>query len=265
MRFTPLLFSTGLCAAALIPRQDKSNSCENPEKRYIDSVLCLRTKPSGIGLNSTLYDDFPFVHASLNDVIHSVAMFLPWHRYFVHVYHDALKECGYTGPMAYWDWTLDTADVPKSAIWDPDTGFGGNGDSNRVEPTPRNGDRLCVSDGPLRDVRPSYIQTDYDPHCFSRNWNNGTAFPGDMISSAYTTEAVATVHASADYPTFRHDLESGPHGAIHSAVGGDLGPSSSPNGPEATLEDVMPFNKLAGDIKVSEVMTTQNALLCCTY
>jgi hypothetical protein len=31
------------------------------------------------------------------NLVHSVASFLPWHRYFVQIYEQALKECGYTG------------------------------------------------------------------------------------------------------------------------------------------------------------------------
>jgi len=27
----------------------------------------------------------------------------------------------------YWDWTLDSSDPSHSPIWDPETGFGGNG------------------------------------------------------------------------------------------------------------------------------------------
>jgi tyrosinase len=37
------------------------------QKAYLDSVLCLKTKPSRIGLKSSLYDDFPYVHFKLND------------------------------------------------------------------------------------------------------------------------------------------------------------------------------------------------------
>lgn len=37
------------------------------------------------------------------------------------------------------------------------------------------------------------------------------------------------------------------------------------DGTKATLEDVMPFMGLAADIKMSQVMTTQNDLLCYTY
>jgi hypothetical protein len=37
------------------------------QQSYLDSVLCLKTKPSRIGLNSsTLYDDFAYVHFNLS-------------------------------------------------------------------------------------------------------------------------------------------------------------------------------------------------------
>jgi tyrosinase len=73
MRF---LFFTipSLCSAAAVPK-----TCENAPKRvewrqmdqaarqqYTDAVLCLTTKPSSLGLNSTLYDDFPYVHSKLD-------------------------------------------------------------------------------------------------------------------------------------------------------------------------------------------------------
>jgi len=78
MRF-PFILSAGLCAAATIPRQ-ADNECTTPVKRvewrtlstenqkqYIDAVLCLKTKPSSLGLNTTRYDDFPYIHTKLDE------------------------------------------------------------------------------------------------------------------------------------------------------------------------------------------------------
>ncbi|CEF88219.1 hypothetical protein SNK03_012974 [Fusarium graminearum] len=239
MRFLSLTLPA-LCAAAAVPK-----SCENPTKRvewrqldqtvrqqYVDAVLCLTTKPSRIGLNSTLYDDFPYVHSQLDKQIHSVASFLPWHRYFVNVYEGALKECGYEGAMPYWDWSLDSDDVPKSAIWDAKTGFGGNGSPNRTESI-YNGRyvRKCLDDGPFKNLHPEFLGTTRDPHCLSRNWNDGSSNIGDMISDAYSPEAVKKVQAVEKYDDYRYTLEGGPHGAIHSAIGADMIPNTSPNDP----------------------------------
>lgn len=57
----------------------QSTACDQPAFRrewrslsvserlnYIDSVQCLRTRPSRLGLNQSLYDDFPYVHNQEN-------------------------------------------------------------------------------------------------------------------------------------------------------------------------------------------------------
>ncbi|RYP05075.1 hypothetical protein DL765_009954 [Monosporascus sp. GIB2] len=241
-----LFLSAGLSASAsIIPRQD-ARTCTAPEKRlewrqmtvenkkqYIESVQCLKTKPSKLG-----------------------------------------------------------DDVSGSAIWDPETGFGGNGVPHETEKDKWKQPRNCVPDGPFKDLRLEYLGLDMENHCLARNFNNGTSFPGDMFSPSYTKEAVENVMALTTYPDFRYDLEGTPHGAIHSAVGGDLSPPTSPNdpifflhhvqidrlwylwqqanpevrntdfggpitrastAPDTTLEDLMPFFNLTADIKVSEI------------
>ncbi|KAF3063763.1 Tyrosinase [Daldinia childiae] len=230
-------------AASITPPRSPAVTCENPTIRkewrslssderdsYISAVHCLAKQPSKLGLDTTQYDDFPFVHNALNDDIHFVASFLPWHRYFVHVYEQALKECGYTGAVAYWDWTLDSDDTSKSSIWDPVTGVGGNGDPNNTI-TIDGSTSKCVSDGPFKDLRPAYITDTLVPHCLRRNFNNGTEQIGNMFSEAYTPEAIAKINAFSDYDNFHNELEGGPHGAIHSSVAGDMMPATSPNDP----------------------------------
>ena len=81
--FTALTIASVIAPAVAVPAISiKTDAlCINPPKRvewrelsaadqkgYIDAVLCLKTKPSRIGLKkSTLYDDFPYVHFKLND------------------------------------------------------------------------------------------------------------------------------------------------------------------------------------------------------
>lgn len=81
--FTALTFASVIAPAVAVPAVPAikaDGTCINPPKRvewrelsaanqkgYIDAVLCLKTKPSRIGLKeSTLYDDFPYVHFKLN-------------------------------------------------------------------------------------------------------------------------------------------------------------------------------------------------------
>jgi len=78
MHLPSILLFTGLTAARVLPRQEATR-CTNPVKRvefrtldnaarrqYTDAVKCLATKPSMLGLNTTLYDDFVYVHTQLN-------------------------------------------------------------------------------------------------------------------------------------------------------------------------------------------------------
>ena len=75
-----LLALAGVSTARVLFRDvNAKNRCANPvqrtewrdlsttEKRsYIDSVLCLKTEPSRLGLNTTLFDDFAYVHHKLS-------------------------------------------------------------------------------------------------------------------------------------------------------------------------------------------------------
>ncbi|KAH6682247.1 monooxygenase [Plectosphaerella plurivora] len=282
-------------------RQEWRKLPRETQQSYIEAVKCLKTKPSRLGKNLTtsLYDDFPYAHAHLAlPVIHFVASFLPWHRYFVHVYEKALQDCGYKGVATYWDWTLDVANVSTSSIWDAETGFGGNGA----------GSDNCIADGPFKDFPMEYIQTESNKHCLRRTFNDATEEVGDVMARYYTPAIVETISHSASYNDYHIALESGPHGAVHSGIGGDMSPASSPNDPifflhhgqidrlwtlwqaanpanrtmeysgirtqdqfdgvtppAATLEDIMPMFGLADDVAVKEYMNTQAGPLCYRY
>lgn len=97
-----------------VQRIEWRNLSSLEQQSYIHGVLCLKTKPSRLGLNTTLFDDFAYVHHNLNAqsktvrsnnslgsllniAVHFVAAFLPWHRYYLQIYENALQECGYVG------------------------------------------------------------------------------------------------------------------------------------------------------------------------
>jgi tyrosinase len=130
----------------------------------------------------------------------------------------------------YWDWRIDSSNVPKSKIWDPHTGFGGNGSPNKTFEIEKGYDMPCVVDRPFDHWQPKYHITKENRHCLARQWNDGSENIGDMFSSQYAPEAVKKIQAIQRYDEYRQRLESGPHGAIHSAIGGDMIPNSSPNG-----------------------------------
>ncbi|KAK4451322.1 hypothetical protein QBC34DRAFT_424167 [Podospora aff. communis PSN243] len=304
---------------ALAPRQ----ACTNPkvrkswrdattaEKRaYLDAAVCVTKAPSRLKThpNATLHDDFGYVHAVLSDsripiFIHGVPTFLPWHRYFVQVYEDALRDCGYTGAAMYWDWVKDSNAPSKSSVWDPVTGFGGNGAGTE----PNNGVGPRVQNGPFRDYKPLYWGTAVTPHWLSRNFLPGEP---DILGWGYTQEIIDEINAETSYNGFRSLLEDGPHSKIHFGVGGgngnglpgDLGSNAaSPNDPifflhhaqvdrlwwlwqeanpnvrtdaydgtdqlgrPVSLNDTLPMEDLAPDGIVKDYMDVKSPKLCYTY
>ncbi|KAK0619557.1 hypothetical protein B0T14DRAFT_391676, partial [Immersiella caudata] len=289
-------------------RKSWAKATSTEKRSYIEAVLCLTTKPSrlGVSTHTTLYDDFGYVHAQLTmpAPVHGEPVFLPWHRYFVQVYEDALRsECGYTGAAMYWDWAADWAAPSKAAVWDTPLGFGGNGSESADGNGPR---KLRIAYGPFRNLRPTYWYGAVDPHWLSRDWAPGSPADGqpEMSGIGYSPTVMDGVNSWTVYERFQPALESSPHGAVHGGIGsgrGDMGPSSSPNDPifflhhamvdkvwwqwqqrdtanrtyaykgvrndgkNATLGDVMPMLGLAPDDLVLRYMDTQGGKLCYIY
>lgn len=158
------------------------------------------------------------------------------------MYETALQtECAYNGTIPYWDWTLDSSDPAKSPIWSATAGFGGNGlNGGFVNPARPGPLTMCVQDGPFRRFEPAYSTGQYDPHCLNRGFNNnGPGALGRMGGDAYTPAIVANITTtSTTFPAFATRLEDGPHGAVHASVGGDMVPSTSPNGKPAHLPHI---------------------------
>lgn len=235
------IFSLAATAAAsAIPRAD--GACTNPTVRkewreltkaekaeYLRAAVCLRGLPKEkyeyTDAVTTRMDDLVYTHYSLNSEIHFVADFLPWHRWYVQLHENLLRnECGFTGAQPYWDWSIDAdaVDMPNSPLFDPVTGFGGNGKrtgSNEV------GFERCVIDGPFANTNltlgpgwPYASDTGDRPHCFTRQLNggwgndeNGEPIIGDMQASAYNSRVMNTIYAFDNFADMVSMLEGLPH------------------------------------------------------
>ena len=101
-------------------RQEWRDLSASERSSYVAAVQCLRERPSIVGLDQSLYDDFPWVHSRVGNscmlvsstqlirltqdlcLAHRTSGFLPWHRYFLHIYETLLREtCGYRGRLTY--------------------------------------------------------------------------------------------------------------------------------------------------------------------
>ncbi|KAH5276015.1 hypothetical protein HBI71_036640 [Parastagonospora nodorum] len=245
-------------AAAAVPPTNGSGTCTNPPKRmewrqlsetqrksYTEAVLCLTPVKAGSPLNGTVnrFDEFQAVHKEQTPYIHIVGQFLLWHRYFLATYEKALKdECGWTlgQPFSklfcrYWDWSLDaeplnetSARIFDSAIFNPDTGFGGNG-YPKVAPPEMNPQNLtgntgggCVMNGPF--APPNFMLNLPTPHCLVRD------FMPWIIKRLAAPKLVEEALAQPDYFSFAKTVENWPkprlssiHSSGHSGVGGIQG------------------------------------------
>ncbi|KAG9103567.1 hypothetical protein FRC06_009937 [Ceratobasidium sp. 370] len=226
MKFVATFLSLATVVLALPAH--KRQQCTNPAVRvewrslnqdqrnqFHQAVKCLQTKPSSVD-GQTLFDRYSSLHVDMFSDIHYVAAFLPWHRYYTKARENSLRECGYTGPIPYWDWTIDANNMAKSEMFNPTTGFGGNG-------SPKD---HCVQDGPY-GVQSNFSIAYPDSRCLQRNFNMKRQW--GMGGSQHSSQAVQTVMQQTDYSDFEEALEEGPHDAVHNEVAGDMAAAFSPD------------------------------------
>ncbi|KAK5988388.1 Tyrosinase ustQ [Cladobotryum mycophilum] len=223
------------------------SGCRNPSKRrewrtlqpeeqetYINAVLCLMYKDSKHDRGSSRYDDLAYAHVLESSGTHDAAAFLPWHRYFLHIYETTLREeCGYHGGLVYWDWTLDADNLEASPIWDNVLGFGSNGEATGVELYKGH----CVRDGPFGNTTRVWQSKPnghgYDawnhPHCLSRGFQSGAT--KEKLQNLVKPEKVNTILKHNTYRDFFMQLEKNSHDAIPQFIRGDFIIFTAPNDP----------------------------------
>ncbi|KAL4899881.1 hypothetical protein BDW74DRAFT_188766 [Aspergillus multicolor] len=179
---------------------------ETEKSAFIDAELCLMESPPKMRLEGpkSRWDELVYAHLVQSNFIHSVGAFLPWHRYFVHAHEYVLQtECNYTGGHPYWHEALDVGALNESSVFDPETGFGGEGGH-------------CVDDGPFQDLVLHLNQTSlHDNACLHR------AFVPETFALA-KQENVDKCMAATTYEEAWNCLIENPHVAGHLGVGGTI-------------------------------------------
>ncbi|KAI8625267.1 hypothetical protein F5Y19DRAFT_467210 [Xylariaceae sp. FL1651] len=266
------------CTKPSVRREWRSlNTLERQE--YLSAVKCLYNTTSELVGNA-----------------HEHAEFLPWHRMFLHIYEQKLRQyCGFEGQLPYWDWTSDWQNLTESSIWDDEHGFGGE--------TTHYTYGSCVS-GPFSHVELRYGgHGTVSPHCLSRvftNYESGKV--GSMSGELIRPEIMGRLARSKNYARFRWMIESVIHNIIHTEVVGDLDTEVAPNDPifwlhhvqldrlwwlwqreapqqrlhdykqhesesqrPTSLHDMLQYRGLADGARVEQVMDTEDSLLCYRY
>ncbi|KAL4889718.1 hypothetical protein BDV59DRAFT_195521 [Aspergillus ambiguus] len=199
------------------------------------------------------YDDFTAVHINYTLGTHNSGTFLPWHRHFIWLWENALREeCGFTGTLPYWDWSK-WPELAASPLFDgSETSLSGDGEYSPDEtpavlvPTPNETITIprgtgggCVRTGPFKDwiinmgpfnINQSYSDAlpanafAYNPRCLVRSLN-------DWIIQTYNNQTVVDLLLAApDIIEFQNILGGfpdppiplGPHHTGHRSLGPDM-------------------------------------------
>lgn len=145
-------------------RREWGSLTKAERREYIDAVLCMQQIPSIIPEGEvpgakTRFDDFASTHINQTLGIHLDGVFLSWHRNFVWLWEQALREeCGYTGYQPYWNWALWCDDLAGSPLFDgSETSLSGDGVYDDYGNYTVGGANLphgtgggCVTDGPFQ-------------------------------------------------------------------------------------------------------------------
>ncbi|KAK0656989.1 hypothetical protein B0T16DRAFT_385605 [Cercophora newfieldiana] len=263
-------------------RREWSTFTKTERKAYTDAVLCLQSKPAltpaaiAAGAKSR-FDDFVNVHIMQTMEIHYTGNFLSWHRYFVWLYEQALRnECGYKGSQPYWNWgltaiigleksphfdgsaySLSGNGAPVASGGDVVLG-GGNGLPPILIPTGTGGG--CVTSGPFANmsVNQGPVNLDspggtiisnpegpfaYNPRCLKRDLT-------DAINRQYANASaiLANIALPRNIEDFQLTMQGVPgsgnigiHGGGHYSLGGDPGRDvfTSPGDPAFYLHHAM--------------------------
>ena len=90
---------------------------------YLQAVRCLMDKPARPGqipesAGRSLYAQLAWVHVIMAPKAHQSDLFLPWHRYYLLVFERLVREdCGYGGPLPWWDETKDSGNFAGSSLF----------------------------------------------------------------------------------------------------------------------------------------------------
>lgn len=148
-------------------RQDFAKLAPEDRKAYTDAVNCLRNQPSQLDQEKysgaiNRFFDYATIHVNRTQLVHLSGYFLTWHRMYLHLYEQDLKNlCGYKGVLPYWNWPATAHDLSGSAVFDgSEYSMSGDGefiDSGPIElapgfSIPHGTGGGCIKSGPFKGM-----------------------------------------------------------------------------------------------------------------
>lgn len=125
---TPAPAASPAAGTTLTVRPNGATLTAERKLAYVNAVRALKIKPSPWIPSISTYDTFVLWHRDAFGcaltAAHMGPAFFPWHRMYLHLFEQQLREVDPTVSLPYWDWMVDNA--ADSWIWQDDF-MGGNG------------------------------------------------------------------------------------------------------------------------------------------
>ncbi|KAI1758817.1 Di-copper centre-containing protein [Hypoxylon sp. FL1150] len=176
---------------------------------FVNAIKCLMDAPSSGSFPgaTSRYEDLVSVHQQLTPLIHQRAVFLVWHRYYVHVFESLMREeCSFDRAFPWWDETLDSGKFAESDIF-TDAYLG------PLPAVTADDQGTCIETGTFGNltlhIGPGSAFTD---HCLARAVN-------ETLTGTVTTSFVNDCNSRTSYDDMRGCQELGPHAYGHNGIG----------------------------------------------
>lgn len=182
---------------------------------FANAVIALKSRPSRVNPNVNQYEDLARIHSEFVTEAHGGSFFLPWHRLFVLLFENLLREVDPAVSVPYWNWAIDGENPAMSTVW------GRAGGSVREA----DGSPACIPNGPFANLQTSHTT----PHCVRRGFVSGQSESTNRFDNWLTVQGLFS--RDIMYSDFVAALEA-THGAPHVGIGGDMGVlGTAPNDP----------------------------------
>ena len=175
------------------------------------------------------FDEFVRVHQSNGGASHGSPEFLPWHRWFLVQYEEALRQASNNPDifLPYWDWERDAGNEATTTVLHKDT-FGSYQGTTSVD------GYSCCTDGIVDYQSSPFSSTARHGECLERTFSQSVEFSNEAAVLAYITDYTQygnNARGRQGCNGFRCAWEGTPHAAPHNWIGEHMATYFSPDDP----------------------------------